>query len=170
MAGNQLVSSLFDVNKFIHMVRIVSVGYWNEYLGLVGLIIISSHTHVAFGDQWKSWHRSTLYVLVVLFNIWDFMTWIYIICLVDMFFYLHHFSMDLQCIFGSHDIFVIIYLQCIGRQLWLVWIESITGPMSLSLFTSVSDGELANYFTYHFLLASYFGGHSIAHENITLPS
>ena len=42
--------------------------------------------------------------------------------------------------------------------------------MSLSLFASVSDEKLANNFTYHILLASYFGGNSIAHENLTLPS
>ena len=42
--------------------------------------------------------------------------------------------------------------------------------ISLSLFAFVSDGKIAKYFTYHFLLASYFGGHSVAHENLTLPS
>ena len=42
--------------------------------------------------------------------------------------------------------------------------------MSLSLISSILDGYLANYFTYHFLLASYFGGHSVAPGNITLLS
>ena len=85
---------------------------------------------------------------------------------------LYQFFMDLQCIIGSHDMVIIIDLQCIGLQLWLVWIESITGPMlvmSLSLFASLLDGYLANYFTYHFLLASYFGGNFVALGNYTLP-
>ena len=42
--------------------------------------------------------------------------------------------------------------------------------MTLSLFASLSDEKLAKLFTYHILLASYFGGHSVAHENLTLPS
>ena len=42
--------------------------------------------------------------------------------------------------------------------------------MSLSLFASVSDEKLEKHFTFHILLASYFGGHSVAHENHTLPS
>ena len=40
----------------------------------------------------------------------------------------------------------------------------------LFLFAFVSDEKPSKYFTYHFLLASYFGGNSVAHENITLPS
>ena len=40
--------------------------------------------------------------------------------------------------------------------------------MILSLFSPVINRKLANYFTYHFLLASYFLGHSIAPRNITL--
>ena len=51
--------------------------------------------------------------------------------------------------------------------------QLVTGPMlvmSLYLFASISDEYLANYFTYHFLLASYFGGHSVAHENLILLS
>ena len=42
--------------------------------------------------------------------------------------------------------------------------------MSLSLFASISDEKLAKHFTYHILLASYFGGNSVAQENPTLPS
>ena len=42
--------------------------------------------------------------------------------------------------------------------------------MSLSLFSSMSYGKIAKHFTYHIPLDSYFGGHSVAHENIMLPS
>ena len=42
--------------------------------------------------------------------------------------------------------------------------------MSLSLFASVSDGKLTKHFTYHILLDSYFGGHSVAHENLKFLS
>ena len=42
--------------------------------------------------------------------------------------------------------------------------------MILSLFASVSNEKLAKYFTYHILLASYFGGNSVARENLTFPS
>ena len=42
--------------------------------------------------------------------------------------------------------------------------------MSLPLFASVSDGKLGKHFTYQILLASYFGGNYVAHENLTLPS
>ena len=66
---------------------------------------------------------------------------------------------------------IIIDLQCIGPQIWLVWIEWVTGPMlvmNLSLFAYVSNRELAKYFTYHFLIASYFGGNSVAPRNPTL--
>ena len=44
-------------------------------------------------------------------------------------------------------------------------VESVTGPMSVmstSLISSISDECLANYFTYHFLLDSYFGGNYVA--------
>ena len=37
--------------------------------------------------------------------------------------------------------------------------------MSSSLIASILDWYIANYFTYHFLLASYFGRHSVAPEN-----
>ena len=51
MTGNQVVSFVFDIKTFIHMVRIVSVGDWNEDPGLIGLTIISAYTQVVFGDQ-----------------------------------------------------------------------------------------------------------------------
>ena len=51
MIGNQVVSTMFDVKTFIHMVRIISVKDWNEDPGLIGLTIISSYSQVAFGDQ-----------------------------------------------------------------------------------------------------------------------
>ena len=51
MTGNQVVSAMFDIKKFIHMVRIVSVEDLNQDPGLIGLIIISSYSQVAFGDQ-----------------------------------------------------------------------------------------------------------------------
>ena len=37
--------------------------------------------------------------------------------------------------------------------------------MSSSLIASILDWYIANYFTYHFLLASYFGRHFVAPEN-----
>ena len=51
MTGNQVVSAMFDIKTFIHMVRIVLDGDWDEYPRLIGLTIIFSYTHVAFGDQ-----------------------------------------------------------------------------------------------------------------------
>ena len=51
MNGNQVVSTMFDDKTFIHMVKIVSVGDWNEDPDLLGLTIISTYTQVAFGDQ-----------------------------------------------------------------------------------------------------------------------
>ena len=50
----------------------------------------------------------------------------------------------------------------IGLHKFIYW-----SCMSLSLFASVSDEKLANYFTYHFLLASYFGGNFVAPRNLT---
>ena len=52
---------MFDVKTFIHMVRIVLVRDWNEDPGLIGLIIISAYTQVAFRDQLESLHGLTLY-------------------------------------------------------------------------------------------------------------
>ena len=49
MTGNQVVFA--DVKEFIHMARILLVGDWNEDPGLIGLIIISASSQVAFGDQ-----------------------------------------------------------------------------------------------------------------------
>ena len=54
MTGNQVVSAMFDIKTFIHMVKIVSVGDWNEDPELLGLTIISSYTQVAFEDQLES--------------------------------------------------------------------------------------------------------------------
>ena len=49
--------------------------------------------------------------------------------------------------------------------------KSVIGPMlvmSSSIIASIPYGYVANYFTYHFLLASYFGGHYVAPRNLTL--
>ena len=54
----------------------------------------------------------------------------------------------------------------------LTLIESIIGHMSVmssSLISSIPDGYLSNYFTYHFVLDSYIGGHSVVPENSTVP-
>ena len=79
--------------------------------------------------------------------------------------------MDLQCIISSHDMVIIIDLQCIGPHLWLDWIKLVIGPiwvyLSLPLYHTKN---FANYFTYHLLLASYFGGHFVAPRNLTLLS
>ena len=79
--------------------------------------------------------------------------------------------MDLQCIISIHDMGIIIDLQCIGPQLWLVWMRLVTGPIWVCLSLSLYQmKKFANYFTYHLLLASYFGGNSVAPGNITLIS
>ena len=49
--------------------------------------------------------------------------------------------------------------------------KSIAGPMSVmssSLIASIPNWYLAKYFTYHFLLSSWFGRHSLAPENSTV--
>ena len=64
MNGNQVVSTMFDINISIHMVRIVSFGDWNEDPKRLGFICIISYPQVAME-----------YYLEV-------MTWIHIVCLV----------------------------------------------------------------------------------------
>ena len=54
MTGNQVVSTMFDVNKSIHMVRIVSTGDWNEDPEWLGFIIIIAYAQVEFGDHLES--------------------------------------------------------------------------------------------------------------------
>ena len=54
MTSNQVVSSMFDVKTSIHMVRIVSVGDWNEDPEWLGFVILVSYPQVAFGDQLES--------------------------------------------------------------------------------------------------------------------
>ena len=54
MASNQLVSTMSGVKTSIHMVRIISVGDWNEDPEWLGFIIIVSYTQVAFEDQLES--------------------------------------------------------------------------------------------------------------------
>ena len=79
--------------------------------------------------------------------------------------------MDLHCIISSHDMVIIIDLQCIGVRIWLGWIKSVTGPIWAYLsFPLYQTEKFTNYFTYHLLLASYFGGYSVAPGNITLLS
>ena len=54
MTDNQVVSSMFDVKTFIHMVRIVSVGYWNEDSDQLGFINIISYPQVMMEDYLES--------------------------------------------------------------------------------------------------------------------
>ena len=54
MTGNQVVSAMFDVKTSIHMVRIISVGDWNEDPEWLGLAIMVSYTQVVFEDQLES--------------------------------------------------------------------------------------------------------------------
>ena len=54
MIGNQVVSAMFDVNTYIHMVTIVSFWDWNEDSEWLGFIIIISYAQVAFGDHLQS--------------------------------------------------------------------------------------------------------------------
>ena len=53
MTSNQVVSAMFDVKTSIHMVRIVSVGDWNEGPEWLGFIIIA-YDQVVFGDYLES--------------------------------------------------------------------------------------------------------------------
>ena len=52
--------------------------------------------------------------LMAVFSIWGWKTWIYLVCHVAMFHLLHQLFMDLQCIFSSHDMVIIMDIQCIG--------------------------------------------------------
>ena len=54
MTSNQVVSSMFDVKTSIHMVRIVSVGDWNEDHEWLGFTIMISYAQVVFGDHLES--------------------------------------------------------------------------------------------------------------------
>ena len=54
MTSNQVVSTMFNINTFIHMVRIVSVWDRNEDPKWLGFIIIVSYTQFAFEDQLES--------------------------------------------------------------------------------------------------------------------
>ena len=54
MTGNQVVSTMFDIKTFIHMVRIVSVGDWNEDPEYLGFICIISYPQVVLEDYLKS--------------------------------------------------------------------------------------------------------------------
>ena len=51
MTGNQVVFAMFDIKTSIHMVRIISVGDWNEDPDWLGFITIVSYAQVSFGDQ-----------------------------------------------------------------------------------------------------------------------
>ena len=54
MTGNQVVYTMFDINTYICMVRIVSVGDWNEDPEWLGFTIIIAYAQVAFGDHSQS--------------------------------------------------------------------------------------------------------------------
>ena len=54
MTGNQVFFAMFDVKTSIHMVRIVSVGDWNEELEWLGFPIIIAYAQVVFGDHLES--------------------------------------------------------------------------------------------------------------------
>ena len=43
MTGNQVVSAMFDIKESIQMVRIVSVGDWNEDPEWLGFVIMISY-------------------------------------------------------------------------------------------------------------------------------
>ena len=72
--------------------------------------------------------------------------------------------MDLQCIIGSRDIVIIMDLQ-VYWSIAMIKSDKSASVMSSSLIASILDWYIANYFTYHFLLASYFGRDSVAPEN-----
>ena len=54
MTGNQVVFAMFNIKTSIHMVRIVSVGDWNEGPKWLGFSIIIAYALVAFGDHLES--------------------------------------------------------------------------------------------------------------------
>ena len=54
MTSNQVVSAMFNIKTFIHMVRIVLVGDWNEEPEWLGFITMVSYAQVAFGDHSES--------------------------------------------------------------------------------------------------------------------
>ena len=54
MIGNQVVSTMFDTKKFIHMVRIVSVWDWKEDPEWLGFVTIVAYAQVVFGDHSES--------------------------------------------------------------------------------------------------------------------
>ena len=54
MAGNQVVSTMFDIKTSIRMVKIVSFGDWNEDPEQLGFICIVSYPQVAMEDYLKS--------------------------------------------------------------------------------------------------------------------
>ena len=54
MTGNQVVSSMFDVKTSIPMVRIVSIGDWNEDHEWLGFTIMIAYAQVAFGYHLES--------------------------------------------------------------------------------------------------------------------
>ena len=64
MTGNQVVSTMFDIKKYIHMARIISFGDWNEY------------------PEWLGTHLDNCLSLGCDKGLFEFMTWIDIVCLV----------------------------------------------------------------------------------------
>ena len=58
-------------------------------------------------------------------QIWGRVTWIYLVCLVAMFYLIHQLFMDLRCIFSIHDMVIIMDLQGIGLQPWFSWISQL---------------------------------------------
>ena len=54
MTGNQVVSAMFNVKTSIHMVRIISVGDWNEDPKWLDFTIMIAFAQVAFGDHLES--------------------------------------------------------------------------------------------------------------------
>ena len=101
--------------------------------------------------------------------------------------YLRLKAMDLLCVFHSYVLPPISIIHRSTLYYWYPWCGhyhrsivywsaamisldkvSYWSCMILSLFAFVLDRKLANYFTYHFLLASYFRGHSVAPRNLTL--
>ena len=49
-----MVSTMFDIKKYNHMVMIVSFGYWNEDPVWLGFIWLNSYPQVMMEDYVKS--------------------------------------------------------------------------------------------------------------------
>ena len=142
------IHQLMVINWFLPCSTSKNLFTWLESyrLGLAWrpwAVRLHHYIFLSSGCGWRSFEvltRIHIVCLVVVFSIWGQITWIYSVCFVAMFFLLHYLFMDLQCIIGSHDIVIIMDLQCIGLQPWssrishLLVLCQLWGHLSLPLY------------------------------------